>query len=142
MIVVWPKHVVQRQRRICCVRRYLGKPGLICFDLITTQQMQATKCVRMFPIWDDEDSNWRKSSFKMIIFSCTGLFPVITIHSASNLFSTTVHYTIYYFLYDICFQWHFHGLVCLEEIIYLAIPFSPWAERESERQILLAACLY
>jgi hypothetical protein len=32
---------------IRCVRRYPGKPGLICFDLITTQQMQATNCISL-----------------------------------------------------------------------------------------------
>jgi hypothetical protein len=26
------KHVVQRQRRQYCIRRYPGKPGLICYD--------------------------------------------------------------------------------------------------------------
>jgi hypothetical protein len=30
MMVVWLKHVVQRQIRIFCVRRHPGKPGLIC----------------------------------------------------------------------------------------------------------------
>jgi prenyltransferase beta subunit len=45
MMVVWPKHGVQRERRICCLRRYPGKSGLICSCSITKQQMQATKCI-------------------------------------------------------------------------------------------------
>jgi hypothetical protein len=42
MMVVWLKHVVQRQRRICCVRQYPGKPGLNCFDSYTSTDLVET----------------------------------------------------------------------------------------------------
>jgi hypothetical protein len=41
MMPKWPKHVVQRQRRICCVRQYPGKPGLICFNFESAGSIRA-----------------------------------------------------------------------------------------------------